>query len=308
MLSPVRKALAFNWDWERLNHEGMVPPPPWSANQLDMFFDPLPILKEVKQPVLVIYGDKDTLAPPREGAATWTQLLKDAGRSDYHIQVFPNATHGLYVAQETGVALEVIRDPRYVPGYVDTELAWIRDHTSDSPTPQTVRADIGSGPTVEARGLHHVNWFGEAPVQLVAMVGSLVVFGSVLLAWPIAWMIALARSKTRTTNVVRWARLTGWILSAINVGVLIGMIVVVKGLADEEVPAAMYQGIPISWWSLSALSYLAVLLGVAAIAFAFLAWKRRSWSIAGRVHYTLMSAAAILWIPFLWYWELLRVG
>jgi len=41
--------------------------------------------------------------------------------------------------------------------------------------------------------------------------------------------------------------------------------------------------------------------------FAIRAWKTRSWSTTGRVHFTLVTIAQLAYLPFLWYWDLIAV-
>lgn len=41
------------------------------------------------------------------------------------------------------------------------------------------------------------------------------------------------------------------------------------------------------------------------IVFTVLAWKNQYWSLVGRVHYSLLTTAAIGFISFLTYWNLL---
>ncbi len=51
--------------------------------------------------------------------------------------------------------------------------------------------------------------------------------------------------------------------------------------------------------------FIAAILTVGAIVFTALAWKKRFWGAFGRVHYTLVTLAALAFIWFLNYWNLL---
>jgi hypothetical protein len=46
-------------------------------------------------------------------------------------------------------------------------------------------------------------------------------------------------------------------------------------------------------------------LAIGAVVFALLAWKNHYWNMAGRVYYTLVTLAAVAFVWFLDYWNLL---
>jgi hypothetical protein len=50
---------------------------------------------------------------------------------------------------------------------------------------------------------------------------------------------------------------------------------------------------------------LAAVLTVGALVYAVPAWKDDFWGLAGRVHYTLVTVAAVAFVWFLNYWNLL---
>ena len=50
---------------------------------------------------------------------------------------------------------------------------------------------------------------------------------------------------------------------------------------------------------------LSVLLTLGIVVLAALAWKYRYWGVAGRVHYTLVALAAVVFILFLSNWNLI---
>ena len=52
-------------------------------------------------------------------------------------------------------------------------------------------------------------------------------------------------------------------------------------------------------------SLVPIVLTVAALVYTVLAWKDRLWGLTGRVHYTLVTVAAVAFVWFLNYWNLL---
>ena len=53
------------------------------------------------------------------------------------------------------------------------------------------------------------------------------------------------------------------------------------------------------------LTILAVVLTIGSLVFTMLAWKDRYWGTLRRLHHTLVTLAALAFIPFLAYWNLL---
>jgi hypothetical protein len=56
------------------------------------------------------------------------------------------------------------------------------------------------------------------------------------------------------------------------------------------------------------LTWLTVVLAVAMLFFTLLAWVGRYWSVAGRIHYTLATLAALAFVWWLYHWNLLPIG
>lgn len=57
--------------------------------------------------------------------------------------------------------------------------------------------------------------------------------------------------------------------------------------------------------ALFALPVPAIVLTIGLAVFTVLAWKDRYWGILGRLHYTLVTLAAVAFVLFLNYWNLL---
>jgi hypothetical protein len=59
----------------------------------DIFIDPMDIIEHTTIPVLAIYGEKDTIIDPVQGAEAYEAALQAAGNQDYQIVVLPNSAH-----------------------------------------------------------------------------------------------------------------------------------------------------------------------------------------------------------------------
>ena len=69
-------------------------------------------------------------------------------------------------------------------------------------------------------------------------------------------------------------------------------------------PSALY-GISMIYKIVLGLGVLSAVLTVGALVYTVLAWKNSYWGIAGRVYYTLVTVAAVAFVWFLNYWNLL---
>ena len=93
--------------------------PSW---KLQMGYDPLPALEQVKCPVLAVFGELDTLTPVLQTTANYRDAFGKSGNREYTLKVFPNADHSLLVWPKSD-------DPAHWPvlaaGYLDTMRDWI---------------------------------------------------------------------------------------------------------------------------------------------------------------------------------------
>lgn len=65
-----------------------------------LFFQPVPMWEKVKVPVLLIWGDKDTIVPVAEGRKSIENALQTAGNKDVTTKVFPNVNHSIVIVNE----------------------------------------------------------------------------------------------------------------------------------------------------------------------------------------------------------------
>jgi hypothetical protein len=139
--------------------------------------------------------------------------------------------------------------------------------------------------------------FLERPtVHYVAGGVSLALFVSAVFAWPIvAWR---RRKLPRADRPPRTPRLGAWFMSATLVVFVVGMAVV---LSD---PLEIAFGITASLKALLALPVVAAALTLVGLFNVIRAWSGAWWTIAGRVYFTLVVAAAVVFLVVLNHWNL----
>jgi pimeloyl-ACP methyl ester carboxylesterase len=89
----------------------------WEFTRLTTHFDPVPVLKKIKCPTLLLFGELDPNYPATKSAAIMERALKEAGNKDITIKIFPKANHSLQVLQPDGKLVGVPM------GEVETEWA-----------------------------------------------------------------------------------------------------------------------------------------------------------------------------------------
>jgi pimeloyl-ACP methyl ester carboxylesterase len=103
----------------------------WFFDQIRLNFDhdPIPVLEQVKTPILVIYGGEDDDGPPlQDTIARLLEAMRQGGNIS-ELEIFPNAGHDLRVVQGKEQAWDF---PRFAPGYLDSLASWVEQQTKAS--------------------------------------------------------------------------------------------------------------------------------------------------------------------------------
>jgi hypothetical protein len=144
-----------------------------------------------------------------------------------------------------------------------------------------------------------LNWYDRAGFNMALLQVGALLFLSMILAASIRF-IRDRRLRGNQKPASRSTRAALWIILGISV---LNLIVVIY---------ITLWGYPVILFGFSTLTKIVLGLGVlsavltvGALAYTVLAWKNRYWGIAGRAHYTLVTVAAVGYVWFLNYWNLL---
>ena len=146
-----------------------------------------------------------------------------------------------------------------------------------------------------------VPWYENVSFTLSLIVACFVFFVSMLIFLPIRFLIDRRRGgeKKVSSRWARWGRGLSGIFSLLNLLFFVGLLM---GLGNTT-PFAF--GVPTFFVFVLSIGLVASVLGVVSVAFVVLAWKQGYWSLAGRLHYTLVTFASLAFIWFLNNWNLL---
>jgi uncharacterized protein len=88
-------------------------------NSIDYQYRPDTALRELQQPVLAVFGERDVLVDWRDSEQIFRESFRAGGNPDLTIKVFPNADHNLMTAGP---------DPQFVQGYLPLLRDWLHRH------------------------------------------------------------------------------------------------------------------------------------------------------------------------------------
>ena len=100
----------------------------WFFDQIRLTFghDPIPVLQQVKAPLLVIFGGEDDDGPPLQNQLGRLMEGMRSGDKIAMVEIFPGAGHDLRVVPEKGEAWDF---PRFAGGYLDSLASWVELRT-----------------------------------------------------------------------------------------------------------------------------------------------------------------------------------
>ena len=96
----------------------------WARGRQTYFYDPIPTLKRLTSPLLAIFGQLDTPQGVKANVQAMAAALREAGRTNFTVKIFPNGRHNL-MDMSGAAPNEYHRLQRFVPGFFDTMSAFI---------------------------------------------------------------------------------------------------------------------------------------------------------------------------------------
>nr|MBA3532962.1 prolyl oligopeptidase family serine peptidase [Ardenticatenales bacterium] len=275
--------------------EGQLPAPPPFANssfvRLGTAHDPLPLLEQITQPVLVILGESDAIVPTGHSALLFDRAFKQAGNQDYTILLYPHANHAIQVPV---AAAQGENEFEFVEGYHDTLSTWVVAHgRGTGSTGHGIQGNtIDQSAAFSEAGIYgRLPWYGGAATQLTLLLLFSLVFSSACLILPINALRGPQRGRSATALPLG--------MSLLNL-ILLGAFVV---LAAELLLGSTDLTLSPLFVLFPLLTLLSAVLAMGMIVQGFSLWKNRRGSWTGRVYFSILTGSALLFVPFLLYWN-----
>jgi hypothetical protein len=116
--------------------------------------------------------------------------------------------------------------------------------------------------------------------------------------WPLGAVLRRLRKRDSEPDPA-WRRTigVGWVVSALN---LVFLLVVLLSLGEELV-----FGVPLLIRAILVIPIVTGVLSVVFLILAGMAWIRGTWPLVGRIYYSLIALASVLFVLFVGYWNML---
>ena len=98
--------------------------PYWQTINRSYFYEPAPTIRQLRVPVLAIFGELDNNIVAEKNKAAWEAALKAGGNRDYTLVTLPKADH-LQLEATIGSNEEMPSLKRIVPVYFSTMENWL---------------------------------------------------------------------------------------------------------------------------------------------------------------------------------------
>ena len=162
------------------------------------------------------------------------------------------------------------------------------------------------GMFIDTNAFDKLAWYETVAIQWNFMGIALLVFLTGSLWWPVGSMIrqVLHRSSPRPP-AVRQARLLASVVCVLGLGSLVLTLPILQGgpLADWLGIQKLIYGVPALARILLWMNLLMAILTPGLVVYSYLAWKQRYWTFLGCCLYVGVTLMAVLYIPFLVYWN-----
>jgi hypothetical protein len=147
-------------------------------------------------------------------------------------------------------------------------------------------------------------WYELHDMQMALLGGLAAVFSSALFFWPALAFTLRGRYSPEIKRNWRSGALSclGWLLSGVSLGFVVGLTFVIAD--PNEITFGMWPALKV----LFAVTQVSAVLAALAVFGCMIAWKNRYWRLSGRLHYTLVAMAGVVFVVWLYQWNLLNFG
>jgi CubicO group peptidase (beta-lactamase class C family) len=149
-----------------------------------------------------------------------------------------------------------------------------------------------------------LTWYQTPAFHGGLLAVCVVLFLSAIVVWPIGAFLGRRKSGAAALRP-GLSRLARWLAggtSTLSILYLIGYALVLS----NPNPVELLYGDPPLLRAVEVLPLPIAVLALGTLAFTVVAWRRRYWGVAGRVHYTLVALAGLAFVWFMYYWNLLE--
>jgi alpha-beta hydrolase superfamily lysophospholipase len=270
-----------------------------------------PAWSRVQQPVLVMWGQLDQHQPVGESMLGLKNSLAQANNEKWTMIVLTRAKHSLGIS-DTGAIQEKWRG--YPPGALKTMTDWAWraiDHPSEIDKMKQVGDAEVKGILSKAVRYEKLRWYGNGTVQVALWIHFLICFLANTIAgfrWGLPRLFRRQQSVCQTPNQEHSAALQASdkvlnfkrALCALNLLILVALGTTILLVLDQ-----MHPSCPTVLMYLPLLGTVSTLATVALLIVLARTPRDQGWTAARRIRFTLDVLGLILFVPYMFYWNLI---
>jgi len=245
-------------------------------------------------PTLVLAGTYDPVTPPE-----WSRTVAENLSNSYYYE-FPSSGHNVSTDNPCSptIIAAFLNDPTVAP-----DAGCI----AEMPGPEFVLPqDI-----LIASSIYEIHYreIGYTLIEQGLFLGSLMVLILEIGFLIVAGTVRLVRRRERQTQpdlIVRFAHPLAGVVAVLTAGFSLALRSVLRHVAATDSMVLRF-GVPTEYGPLFIIPLVTAVLTVGIFIFAVLAWARGYWSLPGRVFFSLVTLAAVVFAAIGAYWGLLTL-
>ena len=259
-----------------------------------------PEWSRVDQPVLAMWGQLDQNVPVGESVAGLKHSLAQANNRKWTMLILPLANHSLGVS-ETGALQSKWRG--YAPGSLKTMTDWVHG-VIDDPSQTGALKQEGfaqeTGVLSKMARYEKLRWYGNGTVQAALWILFLINFLANTIAgvrWSLTRLFRRQQNEavSASNRVVNFKRA----ICVLDFLILVAFAITVLSVIDQIHPSC-----PAVLHYLPLLGTVATLATIALLV-VLVRTRRDGWMVARRIRGSLDVFCLILFVPFMFYWNLI---
>ena len=260
-----------------------------------------PAWSHVNQPVLAMWGQLDQHIPVGESVAGLKNSLAQANNENWTIIILPRTNHDLKIS-ETG-ALQS-KSHGYPPGALQTMTDWAWsaiDHPSEIGKMKQEGVAPEAGILPRLASYESLRWYGNGTIQAALWILFLISFSTNTIAGAWCCLTRLFRrqqsvalpASNRVVNLKR-------AICALNILILVTFSITASLVLDQLHPScpSVLLFVPLLG-TVSTLATVALLIVLARTP------RDHGWTAARRIRFSLDVLCLVLFVPFMFYWNLI---
>lgn len=149
-------------------------------------------------------------------------------------------------------------------------------------------------------------WYETSLFNILLLVLSILIIIGSLIYWGVKWIIQKLRRTTQVHS--KAAKSAKWLAIAygfLTIAFVFEFMIVGEPHPIYQLPTTAFSAVP-NWTAI--LAFVPILMainGLVIVVFAVIAWWKRLWHIAGRIHYSLFTGATLMLLWIFSYWNII---